>query len=421
MADNQKTDNQKTDNQKTDNQKTDNKKTDNQKTDNQKTEENKKDVIPSEFIKVIKDFANDLKTTFPEYAQFITKWWKEKEHYKDIEDEEERNKVYERSQQKSLKLIFEFCKKKFPPRFFDILYQNEDMFKEDSDIDTEFLPKIHFKNLWQCEISEKTRETIWKYLQLIMFSIVGTLDNKEAFGDTAKMFEAINADEFKTKLEETMTHMQGLFDTPTEGSGMNMPDPEKIQEHISGMLDGKLGQLAREIAEETAANLNIDFDDATDMKDVFQKLVKNPTKLMGLVKNVGDKLDTRIKSGELKESELIAEATEMMNKMKSMPGMENIQSMLSKMGLGGKLNTAAMEANLNQKMKMAKTKERMLAKAQERAAAKAAEQLQQQQQQQQPQLTEAELQQLIFSLEEKPERTPRGAKPQPTTNKKKKK
>ena len=389
--------------------------------DNQKTE-NQKDVIPAEFIKVITDFANDLKTTFPEYAQFITKWWKEKEHYKDIEDEVERKSVYEKSQQKSIKLIFEFCKKKFPPRFFDILYQNEDMFKEDSDIDTEFLPKIHFKNLWQCEISDKTRETIWKYLQLIMFSIVGTLDNKEAFGDTAKMFEAINADEFKTKLEETMSHMQGLFDAPegsTEGSGMNMPDPEKIQEHISGMLDGKLGQLAREIAEETAANLNIDFDDATDMKDVFQKLVKNPTKLMGLVKNVGDKLDSKIKSGDLKESELIAEATEMMNKMKNMPGMDNIQSMLSKMGmggLGGKLNTGAMEANLNQKMKMAKTKERMLAKAQERAAAKAAEQLQQQQQQQKPQLTEEELQQLIFSLEEKPERTPRGAKPQPSTN-----
>ena len=73
---------------------------------------------------------------------------------------------------------------------------------------------------------------------------------------------------------------------------------------------------AVDLAEETAANLNADFDGATDMKDVFQKLVKNPTKLMGLVKTVGDKLDSKIKSGDLKESELIAEASEMMNKMK---------------------------------------------------------------------------------------------------------
>ena len=395
-------------------------------TDNRKTEENpkteEKKTIPEEFTRVIKDFANDLKITFPEYEAFITKWWKEKEHYNHIEDEEERNQVYERSQQKSLKLIFEFCKKKFPPRFFDIIYQNDDMFKEDSDIDTEFLPKIHFKNLWQCEISDKTRETIWKYLQLIMFSIVGTLDNKDAFGDTAKMFEAINQDEFKSKLEETLSQMQGLFDmsgnADTESGatpGLNMPDPQKIQEHISGMLDGKLGQLAREIAEETAANLNVDFEDATDMKDVFQKLIKNPTKLMGLVKSVGTKLDTKIKSGDLKESELIAEATEMMNKMKNMPGMDNIQSMLRKMGMGGmgsmggKLNMGAMEANLNQKMKEAKTKERMLAKAQARANAKAAEQQQeaQAQQNQKPQMSDEEIQKFLASLEDKPERSPR--------------
>jgi hypothetical protein len=392
----------------------------NKKTDNQKTEENKK-AIPEEFTKVIRDFANDLKITFPEYEPFIAKWWKNKDHYNNIENEEERAQVYERSQQKSVKLIFDFCKKKFPPRFFDILYKNEDMFKEDSDVDTEFLPKIHFRNLWQCEISDKTRETIWKYLQLIMFSIVGTLDNKDAFGDTAKMFEAINQDEFKSKLEETLSQMQGLFDmsgnAQEEGStpGLNMPDPQKIQEHIAGMLDGKLGQLAREIAEETAANLNVDFDDATDMKDVFQKLIKNPTKLMGLVKSVGTKLDTKIKSGDLKESELIAEATEMMNKMKSMPGMDNIQSMLSKMGLGGmgsmggKLNMGAMEANLNQKMKMAKTKERMMAKAQARANAKVAEQEQeaQAQQNQKPQMSEEEIQKFLATLEEKPERTPR--------------
>jgi hypothetical protein len=202
-----------------------------------------------------------------------------------------------------------------------------------------------------------------------------------------------------------------------------MPDPQKIQEHIAGMLDGKLGQLAREIAEETAANLNVDFEDATDMKDVFQKLIKNPTKLMGLVKTVGSKLDTKIKSGDLKESELIAEATEMMNKMKNMPGMDNIQSMLGKMGLGslgsmgGKLNTGAMEANLNQRMKEAKAKERMLAKAQARANAKAADQQQAAQQNQKPQMSDEEIQKFLASLEDKPERTPRstfkkgGAKP----------
>lgn len=395
--------------------------------------------IPEEFVKVIRDFVGDLKTTFPEYIPFIDKWLKTKEHFNYIDNEEERNNTYEKSEKLSITILFDFCKKKLPPRFFDILYQNEDMFKEESDLDTEFLPNIHFKNLWQCDISQKTRETIWKYLQLILFSIVGTLDNKDAFGDTAKLFEAINEDEFKSKLQETLAQMQGLFDLSGNfgenlGEGFNqsdLPNAEQINEHITGMLDGKIGQLAREIAEETAANLNMDFDGATDMKDVFSKLMKNPTKLMGLVNTVGNKLDSKIKSGDLKESEMIQEATELMNKMKNMPGMGNIQSMLSKMGMGGlgggKVNTSGMEAKLNQRLKMAKTKERIRAKAEANATAKAAAQLQSQnlQQTNQPRMTDEELLKFIEG-DEKPERTLRGAKPQQTlnplqrTNKKKK-
>jgi hypothetical protein len=389
---------------------------------------NTSEKVPEEFIKVIKDFVYDLKTTFPEYNPLINKWWKDVESFNYIEEEEERKNAINEAELNSCNLLFSFCKNKLPPRFFDILYQNSELFKPDSDYDTEFLPHIHFKNLWQCSISDKTRETIWKYLQLILFSIVGTLDNKDVFGDSAKLFEAINEDDFKQKLEETLSQMKGLFDIPEnenndseKGSTFNMEDMPKasdIHDHITGMLDGKLGQLAKEIAEETAESLNMDMENVTDMKDVFDKLIKNPTKLMGLVKTVGDKLDSRIKSGEIKESELMSEATDIMNKMKNMPGMGNIQSMLSKMGmgnLGGKVNTAAMEAKLNQNLKTAKLKEKMRAKAEAAHLAKLEkqikEQLNQQANLQQPTVSEEEILK-IFSTGEKIERTPRGAKPQ---------
>jgi hypothetical protein len=394
-------------------------------------------IVPEEFSKVIKDFVCDLKITFPEYLPLISKWWKDETYFSYIEEEEERKQAILKSDQSSISLLFEFCKKKFPPRFFDILYQNSDMFNDDSDIDTEFLPHIHFKNLWQFEVTEKTRQTIWKYLQLILFSIIGAVENKDAFGDTAKLFEAINEDEFKSKLEETLSQMQNLFDISGNlgeeaenlGSTFNMediPKAQEIHEHITGMLDGKLGQLAKEIAEETASNLNIDMENMTDMKDIFQNLIKNPAKLMGLVKTVGDKLDSRIKSGEIKESELISEATEMMNKMKNMPGMGNLQSLLSKMGMGnlagmgGKLNTGAMEAQLNKNLKMAKTKERIRAKAEANARAKMEKQAAEilQKQAKQPTISEEELIK-IFSSQEKMERTPRGVNP--NSNKKKEK
>jgi hypothetical protein len=395
--------------------------------------------VPEEFAKVIKDFVGDLKTTFPEYDSLISKWWKDKSVFDYIENEEERNIAIQASETTSTKLIFTFCQKKLPPRFFDILYKNEDIFKPDYEGDTEFLPHIHFKNLWQFDLSQTTRDTIWKYLQLIMFAIVGSLNNKEAFGDSAKLFEAINQDEFKNKLEETLTQMQGFFDlngnaketgetgeTSDDIPNFNMGDMPKandIQDHITGMLEGKLGKLAKEIAEETAEGLNMDMENVTDVKDVFQRLIKNPTKLMGLVKSVGDKLDTRIKSGEIKESELIAEASELMNKMKDMPGMGNIQSMLNKMGmgnLGGKVNTGAMEAQLKGRMKMAQMKERMKAKSEAKAAATSATANASAASPIQPTISEEEILK-IFSTGEKVDRTPRGAKPSQGTGTKKKK
>jgi hypothetical protein len=133
------------------------------------TEEEKKNEnsISEEFKKLIKDFILDIVNTFPEVKPLINKWWKDETYFLNIEDENERKKSYDESQEKTMIFLFNYCNKKLPPRFFDILYQNEEIFKEDSEIDTEFIPHIHFKNLWNFDITQKTKETIWKYLQLI--------------------------------------------------------------------------------------------------------------------------------------------------------------------------------------------------------------------------------------------------------------
>jgi hypothetical protein len=211
-------------------------------------------------------------------------------------------------------------------------------------------------------------------------------------------------------------------------SGINMnelPRPEQIQDHINGLLDGKLGKLAREIAEETAGELNLDAEDATSVNDVFKNLFKNPGKLMNLVQNVGGKLDSKIKSGEIKESEIMAEASGLLSKMKDMPGMGDIQSMLSKMGMnpgrGGKVNLGAMQSTLNQNMKMAQMKERALQKSAQKKADMEAERIRVANLPEVKQLTEQELEELIFSIDgDKPEKTMRTSNNNGQKKKKKK-
>jgi hypothetical protein len=398
--------------------------------------------IPEEFKKIIPDFVTDLLNTFPEYQAIIDRWWKLHE-YEHVADEIVRQQKIEEEKADKLRILFDYCIQIYPERFFDILYQNQDIFKQDSIVNTEFLPGVSFKYLWSCDISDKTKETLWKYLQLILLSIISCVKDRGALGDTAKLFETVNEDDFKTKLQETLEKMQTLFDDSGDTSGEEgkpkmpngMPSADDIHGHISSMLDSKLGNLAREIAEETVHDMDMDFENVTDVKDVFQKMFKNPGKLMNLVKNVGEKLDTKMKSGEINQSELMQEATNIMGKMKDMPGMDNIQDMLSKMGgmgglagmMGGlgknmKVDVNAMQAQLDRNNKMQAMKNRMKKKVVEKqmAAAMAAASQNIQANQSTNTMTEEEL---IAMFSEKPEKTPivqkkEGAKKKKNKNKK---
>jgi len=330
--------------------------------------------IPEEFCKVCKDFVTDILTTFPEYQGTLH------EGLIDI--------LQDNNDTANVREVFDYVKSVYPERFFDLLYQNEDIYSND-EINTKFLPNIEFADLWKQDISEKTKLIIWKYLQLILFSAVNNESDGKSFGDTAKLFEAINENELKNKLEETMEQMANIFDMSgnspfaTDISNINpndLPDPEELHSHINGMLQGNLGKLAAEITEETMKELNTDVSGADSVGDIFQNLFKNPGKLMSMIKKVGSKLDTKLKSGELKESEIMQEAMDLMDKMEKMPGMANMKNMLNQMGMPGmgknsKVNMGAMRGKLNQNMKGAKQRERMLRKLEQRKAAKKDDQI----------------------------------------------
>lgn len=355
-------------------------------------EENMKPILktPEEFYKIINDFCLDLINTFPEYEPLINKWWSF-------------NPINESQKELQLNYVFVHCLKIFPEQFFYILYKNDELFDENSKLNSEFLPGIVFKHLYHSNISEQTKETLWKYLQLILFAIIGSVNNSEDFGDSAKLFEAISEEELKSKLEETLETMNNIFENMANNNQQEngeenkdmpnifnidpslnfIPNAEELHSHIQNMMGGKLGKLAMELAEETASDLNLEINGNEEVKDVFNQLFKNPGKLMNMVKNIGNKIDDKLKSGEIKESELIEEGLELLNKMKSMPGMNNFQQLFSQMGLSGlggnnKINTNAMESQLNRNLKTAKMKERMNSKREKKKEQKLQNQTQSQ-------------------------------------------
>ena len=391
-------------------------------------EEQTEDIkLTEDFIKVICDLTQDLIGTFPDIIDKTDNPVKEINRL--VNSGQDISKV-----EAVIREIYLYCRGVFPKYFFDILYEHNEIFDKDEPV--YLLPNIDFVELWKTDISDSTRATLWKYMQLILFTVVSDIDTGESFGDTAKLFEAINTDEFKTKIEASLHEMEEIFkqkytenqdenaDKPENDIPMDLPNADDLHEHINKMMGGKIGCLAKEIAEETAEELDIDMSDASSVNDVFNKLFKNPTKLMDLVKNVGSKLDTRIKSGEIKETELLQEATEFVSNMKNMPGMGNLESLFTKMGvpgmggMGGKVDMGALNREMEKNLKNAKMRERMRNKLDK----KRSDNLQKETEGsiKEKGINEFGMQELIYSLGEQAEKSTKDNKPRNRKKKKKK-
>ena len=375
-------------------------------------------TVPSNLRSIITDFTSDLSVVFPEYAFMWSKW-------SSASDAE-----YEK--------LYAHCLAIYPERFFDIMYTNADIFDAGSKQNVDFLPDVDFRLLFNCPgVSEKTKTSIWKYLQLILFTAVGSVNDPKRFGDAANIFEAMDENELQSKMAETLESvgeffknmeyededtrkeadenenmgaedargaeegaegtdaeelsnaMKDIFESLHKGSnagpnaagtnangekpGLKLPNPEVLKEHLKTLLDGKIGKLAKEFTDEFTHDLK-DFFDETDevnmksSKDVLMKLIKDPKKMVLILKKITTKLQERMKRGDISQEELMGEMAGLMEKMKDMGGGADFADMMKGLagtpfmkmfekGLGG---GAKMDMNkLNQMSKQAEMKERL--------------------------------------------------------------
>lgn len=390
-------------------------------------------TVPSNLRSIITDFTTGLSVVFPEYAFMWSKW-------SSASDAE-----YEK--------LYAHCLAIYPERFFDIMYTNADIFDAGSKHNVDFLPNVDFRILFNCPgVSEKTKTSIWKYLQLILFTAVGSVNDPKRFGDAANIFEAMDENELQSKMAETLESVGEFFknmeyedgssasanasadalreadenasmdNEDTQGSegsdaeelsnamkdifeslhkasgpnvagtnangekpGLKLPNPEVLKEHLKTLLDGKIGKLAKEFTDEFTHDLKDFFDetDETNMKsskDVLMKLIKDPKKMVLILKKITTKLQERMKRGDISQEELMGEMAGLMEKMKDMGGGADFADMMKGLagtpfmkmfekGLGG---GAKMDMNkLNQMSKQAEMKERLRKKMEMKKKAQA--------------------------------------------------
>lgn len=285
-----------------------------------------------EFFKVVREFIPDFLTTFPEYESSLDQG---------ILD------ILEKVDSTKSKEVYTHSVKHITCHLIRILQQDETLFAKDSDVSTEYIKGILFKELWHKDITDQTKDILWKYLQLFGMSIVNYEKDASLFQDQdiGELFKDIDEEEFKRKLEDTLNNMKDFFDGK-EDSDISF-NQEETKENLDKIMNGKIGTLAKEIAKETLEDMDGNVSEDT----MFNSLLKNP---LGLIKNIEKTLETKMEKGDLKKEDLMEEAKDIMSQISNMnvPGgmgplqdiMKNFQSASS----GSQAN--ANMSNLNKNM-----------------------------------------------------------------------
>jgi len=237
--------------------------------------------------------------------------------------------------------IFNYCIDIFPKKFFDILYQNEDLFNEP----IYFLPEINFSEIYLDNLTENTKNVIWKYLQLLLFTVVTSIQDKQSFGNNEKLFEAINPDEFKNKLKDTMDDLEKIFSDKKKKNSDNNDVIDMFNNVFNNMDLSNIDTSNIDISNifndfaNNINNSNLDisnFDISNIFNNVFDKL-KNIDNSNIDISNIFNDMFNNLDSSNIDLSNIFNT-----NSNKNIPDFDNIHDHINKL-INGKIGSLAKE------------------------------------------------------------------------------
>lgn len=268
--------------------------------------------IHSKTLHIFKSFLDDLIKVFPEYKESIYT------NYSEILSLENLSNDKDKLVEKFLNNVDKYSNQ--------ITERNENMFSEELFL----LKDICFKKIWESDISDKTKDNIWKYLQsfcLININIRSNDKLAEALSDIEgnkkiKKGVAKDLDNYK-KINED-------YKKQTEESTEELPEDMKKFNDI--LENTSIGKIAKEVSEE----LNMDnMSDDADISEMF-----NPENMMKIFSTISSKVN----SDTFKNGDLEKEATNICGNMKDNP---LFSQMMGMQGLFGNMMGQNTETNSN--------------------------------------------------------------------------
>jgi len=223
----------------------------------------------------------------------------------------------------------------------DISSKNDIIFSKDSVI----LDGINFYEIWNDDkLDDKQKDNIWKYLHSLYLHAYEYHSDKD-FRSLLKELKKLSTSKDQELTEEERTFLNIIEcltierkveknkdksnsdsdnDDDEPSSGFNIDDIKDTFESMQKELfEGQIGSLAKEIADEIDINkLKLDNPMSILKSVVSGSFDENNDEsgVSSLVKNISNKVQSKLASGELDENKLYEEAKTVINKMSKLTG-----------------------------------------------------------------------------------------------------
>ena len=253
--------------------------------------------VEKQLFSLFSDFIRDLSKTYPEIKSCLYR------NYEDCLLESDKSLSERPKLEKFLALIGEHEKM--------ITDKNLEFF----DIEIEFLEEISFKNLWSKNISNKTRESIWKYLQT--FQIINiNLRSSQQLKDALSQIGTDTQIEVDKSTAKDLKKLKKL----SEGVKEDVKEEESDLDQMLGpLMDSGIGDIAKEVAKTMDIEKMFGSVDENSNPMEFMSQMMNPEKMGAIFQNINSVMEKKMDSGELTKDSLKSEAEGMMGTLGENP------------------------------------------------------------------------------------------------------
>jgi len=253
--------------------------------------------VEKQLFSLFSDFIRDLSKTYPEIKSCLYR------NYEDCLLEGDKSLSEQPKLEKFLALIGEHEKM--------ITDKNLEFF----DIEIEFLEEISFKNLWSKNISNKTRESIWKYLQT--FQIINiNLRSSQQLKDALSQIGTDTQIEVDKSTAKDLKKLKKL----SEGVKEDVKEEESDLDQMLGpLMDSGIGDIAKEVAKTMDIEKMFGSVDENSNPMEFMSQMMNPEKMGAIFQNINSVMEKKMDSGELTKDSLKSEAEGMMGTLGENP------------------------------------------------------------------------------------------------------